>query len=188
LQLFQGQNYIKDAYRKLAWYELVIKHNPEGYHDFMNKCVTEGVKIVEEDKAAYKEALERKPINKKLLEARIYFDGGYGVKADLALSKIIVQELSPNEQIEFYYRSARVNILLDKTEEGIINFEKCIDLGADSDLYYACNSSLLLGNIYETRGKLDFANEYYRNCLKMRPSEYKIGIHQKAKSGLNRLK
>jgi tetratricopeptide (TPR) repeat protein len=53
--------------------------------------------------------------------------------------------------------------------------------------YYAANAALKLGELYEMQNNFDKAIEAYENCLEMKPDNYRISIHQKAKAGLNRL-
>jgi len=47
---------------------------------------------------------------------------------------------------------------------------------------------LQIGLIYEGQGEIGNARQYFQKCLGMKPEEYKNGLHQQAKAGLNRLK
>jgi tetratricopeptide (TPR) repeat protein len=54
--------------------------------------------------------------------------------------------------------------------------------------YYAANAALQLGFIYEELKQYKSAEFYYNQCLSQNPPEYKESMHQKAKSGLQRVK
>ena len=77
---------------------------------------------------------------------------------------------------------------MKKLGEAVNFYQKTINEGQDESYFYACNSALQIGHIYEDWGKVAKAKEYYKLCLSLKPDEYKNGLHQKAKAGLNRLK
>ena len=62
------------------------------------------------------------------------------------------------------------------------------------ELYYAKSVAAnnpdlrFYGDYYESVYQLGKAKEYYKLCLYLEPDEYRNGLHQKAKAGLNRLK
>ena len=185
---FHGKNYIKDAYLKLAWYELIINNNERGYWNNIEKCLSKGEKIVDEDKSAYKEAMKADLSNRILLKARLYFDGAYYLKAYVYL--VQHQEdfsKAGDNLLEYNYRMGRVLQALNSMD-AIDYFQKTIDAGSDSGLYFACNAALQTGIIYEKLKNYNKAKEYYKLCLKLKPDEYKNSLHQKAKAGLMRIK
>ena len=188
LKYFKGQNYIKDAYRKIAWYELVVNSNKEGYKESMRACHLLGNTAIDEDKSAMKEAARLAAPNKELLKARLLYDGGYYDKAITILNTISQKNLSTEDEIEFLYRKGRVFQAQGKSEMALNSFEKCKAYEGQSNLYYICNSTLQMGIIYESQNQLDLAENNFQDCLTMKPSEYKNSLHQKAKAGLNRLK
>ena len=53
---FRGQHFIKEAYQKLAWYELVINNNFVAYKKYIEYCMDSGSDLVDEDKQAKREA------------------------------------------------------------------------------------------------------------------------------------
>ncbi len=188
LQHFKGENYIKDGYRKLAWYELVINNDRMGYLKNMEKCASSGHTLFDEDKAADEEAYSGIVPNKDLLKARILFDGGYGEKALAVINRIGHNSLTDEEKLEFLYRKGRVLQELQNHKEALEVFRECIDQGQSSRRYFACNAALQSGIILEESGKYNEAKSSFELCLSMNPNEYRNSLHQKAKSGLIRLK
>jgi tetratricopeptide (TPR) repeat protein len=153
----------------------------------MINCMDYGESITEEDKAALREAHAQQIPNVPLLKSRILSDGGYGTRALEEINKINLSELSEDDSIEYSYRKARILQNLGNAQ-AISLFEDCISLGQDKELYFACNSALQLGMIHEKNGLIRESETYYKKCLEMNPSEYKNGLHQKAKAGLKRIK
>jgi tetratricopeptide (TPR) repeat protein len=184
---FRGIDYYKDAYRKLAWHALAVKNSEKEYREYMGLCLEKGDDNIDEDKSALKEAKQETIPHRGLLKARILFDGGYLNQASEVLASIDFDRLSEDLQIEYLYRRGRVLQNGLYRAEAVSFFAKCIDSCQDSRLYYCCNSALQMGNIYEELGDRGLAEKYFKICLSMNPSEYKSTIHQKAKSGLNRI-
>ena len=187
INYFKGKNYIKDAYRKLAWHGLVVKGDETLYLQNMVNCMERGEQVIEEDKAALNEAHRKSIPNKLLLRSRILFDGGYGKKALKDLESINTEGLNEDDQIEYHYRKGRVYQVLNN-DKAFESFVECLALGESSDLYFACNAALQLGILYEDDGDPVKAKTYFKKCVSLNPSEYKNGLHQKAKAGLKRLK
>lgn len=184
---FKGQDYYKDAYRKLAWHAVAVKKDENLYLNYMLSCLAVGNTNVDEDKSAYKEAKLKTPPHAALLKARLLFDGAYFSEASKALSDINENALSRDEEIEYLYRKARVFQKLGKTEDAILHFSRCLNFSEESRLYYCCNSALQLGYMYEQAGEYSTAIRFFKTCLSLNPSEYKNSLHQKAKAGLKRL-
>jgi hypothetical protein len=184
---FKGQHYIKEAYQKLAWHAL-INQNRDGYDRFIQFALSEGNAIVDEDKQAYLEAEEKLVPHPTLLQARLLFDGGYYEKAKLVLSKTKNETLSYKEQMEYDYRLGRIYQELRAFSQALGAFQKTILNGEKSPYYFACNAALQSGLIYEELDMLDRAKDFFLLSLSMTPDTYQNSLHQKAKSGLNRLK
>ena len=185
---FKGRNYIKEAYQKLAWHHL-LNNNTSGYYLNISLCRSKGEKMIEADKNALKEAKSGEIPDKTLLEARLLFDGGYYKRA-----YTILQNTSENRfhkkkfQLEYNYRLGRVTHKLNRLTEALIYYQRTIDEGSKERYFFACNAALQLGHIYEDLNQPGKAKEYYKLCLSLKPDEYRNGLHQKAKAGLNRLK
>jgi hypothetical protein len=186
LKNFKGNNYIKSAYQKLSWIAFLQQKSDEEM-GYLKKIKLEGKAYIDEDKVAFKEA-EKNHINSPiLLRARLLYDGGYYEKALLELNSII--NLSDYSLFfdEYYYRLARIQSKLNYMDEQVIaKYQKSFDLGKKSTNYYAPMSALQIGLIYEKKNDTKKAIIYFEKCLSISNFDYERGIHQKAKSGLNR--
>ncbi|NTW31121.1 MAG: tetratricopeptide repeat protein [Bacteroidetes bacterium] len=185
---FKGQNYIKSAYQKLAWYYL-INNNTAKYKEKMNNVLTLGSTLVDEDGQALTEAKSNTIPNIILLKARLLCDGGYFQKALNILSEKKPSEfcVSPKDFLEYSYRLGRIYHEWGLSAKAIPFYELTIKNGSSSIYYFAANSALHLGYIYENNGNKEKAKYYYELCSSMKNTEYKNSINQKAKAGLNRL-
>ena len=184
---YQGRNFIKEAYQKMAWQELV-NGNPVGYRRYMQACRSKGSAVAGGDKSAQQEAEHGAAPDLSLLKARLLFDGGYFKKGYQILSARQPENYSfPEGQLEYYYRLGRLLHGLKRYEEALQYYQFTIAQGADSPHFYACNAALQMGLIYEATGDLPKARAAFEQCLSLEPEEYRTGLHQKAKSGLARL-
>lgn len=180
-------NYIKDAYQKLAYHAL-LTNNTAAYNTYLKLVKTKGVATDEKDKQALKEANDAKP-DIDLLKARLYFDGGYYNNALASLKSKEVNELKiPRDKIELYYRLGRVYDQLGKDADALANYQKAISIGSNATYYYAANSALYSGMIYEQKRDHKKAADYYNLALKMKNHEYQTSIDNQAKDGLKRIK
>ena len=184
---FHGQNYIKEAYQKLAWHEL-IHGNEINYVHYIKFCETEGAKIIGGDKNAEREAEAGIIPNMVLLKARLLFDGGYYDRAFKLLKKRTLSDFdNQKDQLEYAYRLARLTHNTGKHNEAIKYYQTTIDRGKDASYYFACNAALQIGRIYESQKNKTKAEEFFNLCLSIKPDEYRNSLHQKAKAGLNRI-
>jgi len=184
---FEGENFIKEAYQKLAWIALLNTDTLE-YWNFMDSCFLNGQAMLDEDKHALKEAKSRHLPNRDLLEIRLLFDGAYYAQAFNRLSQLNKSDLTTDEILEYEYRKARILHLLDDVDKATRHYIIAMQLGKDSDYYFACNAALQCGLIYESKNLNDEAEAFFRKCLAMNPDDYQTSLHQKAKAGLNRIK
>ncbi len=188
LNNYRGVNLIKDAYQKLAWYYL-INDNTIAYKNNMRLCQVRGNTLIDSDKSAMKEAAKKIIPHPTLLSARLLFDGGYYTDARQMLEATHVDEYErERERLEYGYRLGRVNHALKNIPEAINNYNYSIAFGINSPYFFACNAALQCGIIYEDLEQYKEAKRYYELCIGMSPEDYKTSLHQKAKSGLNRLK
>lgn len=189
LQYFKGRHYIKEAYQKLAWTKIVFGNDLASYKREMSNCTKYGQSLVDEDLQAQKEAQENKIPDATLLKSRLLYDGGYYGRAQ---NTLITNGFSFNgkggeNELEYTYRLGRTLQALKSYRDAILYLSKTIKLGGSNTKYYACNAALQLGLIYEEVKDYAQAKKYYSQCLKFSPSEYQTSLHQKAKSGLQRL-
>jgi hypothetical protein len=57
--------------------------------------------------------------------------------------------------------------------------------GSTSTYYFAANSALNMGEIYESFKQWDKARSSYKKCLSLKFTEYKSGISIKARARIN---
>lgn len=189
LHNFDGQHYIKEAYQKLAWCELVFDDNIPMYKYNLYQCSTKGNELIDDDKQAQKEAINNDIPHPILLKARLLFDGGYAYKAfNLMIKNAHLFYNDEKYSIEYFYRLARISQDLKNYADAINYFNQAIDSDVQRSSYMSCNAALQLGLIYESQGQFALSESNFRKCLSMSPTEYKNSLHQKAKSGLNRIK
>lgn len=186
LKNFNGQNFVKDAYRKIAWSAL-IKNDIESYKRYIEKASEHGHTNIGQDKDAEREAKSGLIPNIDLVKTRLLFDGGYYKLADSILHFMDTSNLIQAQKIERIYRKARIahesdNLVLAKTY-----YIKTIDIGKNNPRYFAGNSALKLGEINEAEFDYPDARFYYQLCLDIDFEEYESGIHSKAKAGLKRV-
>lgn len=185
---FKGNSYVKNAYQKLGWYNLLIGDNA-AYKKNMASILEKGNDVLDEDKQAQKEAESDELPNMKLLKARLLFDGGYYLQAMTVLvkegnAKDFTEE---KDQLEFTYRLGRIYHKWGKPDDAISYYEMTVKNGAKSSYYFAANSALNLGLIYEEKKNYKKAREYFEMCSHFKNKEYRNSINQKAKAGLNRI-
>jgi hypothetical protein len=182
-----GKNFIKGAYMHLSWFYF-LEGNQKKYQVYKSMASSYGAEKVEEDKKAMKYAQETTPPDKTLLTTTLNFDGGYLTKALNALNAKSVNSYSdPEKQLEYYYRKARILHEQGNTNKAVDLYKKVIKQGQQSTSYFAANSSLMLGSIYEDIGLKTTACNYYKKCSTFPNKQYKNSIRQKAKAGQKRL-
>jgi tetratricopeptide (TPR) repeat protein len=188
LHHFNGINFIKAGYQKLGWIAL-INDDRKKYKQYMDSCLLLGKAIVDEDKDAVSEAKDSLPPDVTLLRARLLFDGGYYPQSLQEISKMKLTSMTPIKyRLECIYRYARLFQKTGHIDSAIQYYERAYDSGKDTKYYYAANSALLLGNVYEEKKDFEKARKYYELCLSMRHHDYQNSIDQKAQIGLERLK
>ena len=95
--------------------------------------------------------------------------------------------LSYRDKLEYTYRYGRLFHKTGDLEKGILNYQATIQNGEQSHYYYAANSALMLGLLYEEQKDFNNARIYYKKCLAMRKHDYQNSLDQKAQAGLERL-
>lgn len=188
LKKYTGQLGIKEAYQKLAWYHLV-HDNDNGYRSYMNYARQKGSAKTEGDQAALREAERGVQPERRLLRARLLFDGGYYARAHDLLKNAAPEYASNSQQyLEYTYRLGRISHKMGQTEEAQRLYRQTIERGFADPSYFACNAALQLGLLYEEKNDLKNAREAFRQCLSLKPEEYAGSLHAQAKAGLSRMK
>lgn len=185
---FKGRHYIKEAYQKMAWAEL-LNNKPEGYKRQMRLCVQKGQEESGGDKSALREAQSGLIPSIVLLKARLLFDGGYFKKAlDLLQAKKYSDFTDKHNRLEYHYRLGRILHGLKRYDEAMAAYRQTIAEGRNERYFFACNAALQLGLVHEALKDKNNARAAFNMCLGMYPDEYKTSLHQQAKAGLGRLK
>lgn len=184
---FKGRHFLKEAYQKMAWFELVVNDNLPGYKKYMNLITKKGEDLIDEDKQALKESKNSNIPHPDLLKARLLYDGGYYERAYNYLIKKSFIFKDPEEALEYNYRMGRITQALKNYPDAINYYLTTID-NATGKAYFACNSALQIGLIFEDQERYKQALSYFDKCLDISPEEYKNSLHQKAKSAIQRIK
>ncbi|TDQ09547.1 YfgM family protein [Pedobacter metabolipauper] len=187
LQLNKGNSYIKDANLHLGWISL-LKGDKAAYIGYMSKVKSNGYTYQEKDKQAMNEASAVVP-NINLLKARLLFDGGYYEKAldVISLDKASAYAVG-RDRTEFYYRSGRLNDELGKDDQALLNYQNAVNSGKDLKYYFAANSALQMGKIYEKKKNYPKAKDSFNLAIGMKDHDYENSIESQAKAGINRVK
>ena len=184
---YKGANHIKSSYQKIAW-SYLLKGDTINYLNFIGKVEKHGDAILDADKQAKKEAEEHRIPNPKLLRARLLFDGGDYEKANAEMNNMSEAVFnSTDDKTEYLYRLGRIYDETGKVDSALIFYNRAIEKGKDIPRYFAANSAIESAKIYEAKGNKEKAIFYYNLCLSFPAHEYKNGLDQKAKAGLNRL-
>lgn len=185
---FEGDNYKKEAHRKLSWF-YYLKGNNSQYNYHVQMAALGGEAVTDEDKSAQKEAKSGIKPNKQLLEARLLFDGAYYDKALAALNGVVLADLrSEAFTVEYYYRKARILDEMGEKSKAKTAYVSAIEKGEHLNFYFSPNACVKLGNIYEKENNKEKAELYYRKALTFNNHDYKNSIDAEAKAGLNRIK
>ena len=184
-----GLNYIKAANQKLSWFYLLRK-DVERYNYYRERVLTLGASSIDEDKQALTEAQSNTRPNIKLLQARLYFDGGYIKKSLSVFAGSDVKSDFPTlkDQLEVTYRIARIYHRMGQVAKAIEYYQETLKNGYSFSYYFAANASLQLGLVYEEMHDYSKAKFYFDKCLGMRNHEYQNSLDQKAKAGLQRIR
>jgi len=183
-----SENYIPSSSQMIAW-SYLIDGDTSNYWKWINK-IEDNSSYISSDKQAYRAMKKQLLPNPYLLKARLLFDGGfYSLAKDVLNNSETKQSLKNDREIlEMVYRTARVAQESGNIALAIAKYKETIALGENEEFYFAANSALKLGNIYEKRKQYTLANYFYDLCLNMDFEEYHSGITQKAKAGIERVK
>lgn len=184
---FKGRNFIKSAYQRLAWLYL-IEGDYSNYRAYISRILLLGFKDIDSDKEAQHEAENKQQPNIGLLKSRLLFDGGYYEQAERSLNHLNSSHLTERDNLERLYRQARIYHKCGNIPKAKEAYTITFNQGNRSTTYFAANSLLNLGNIYEQDGNKQKALWCFQTCLKLDFNEYRTSILQKAKAGINRLK
>ena len=187
LSHFKGKNTLKDTYFKIF---LTYWLNDEEAlaMPYLDKILNNGRELYDSDKYAQRTAKNKEIPNKVLTKIRLYTDGGYYTKAfDLMKTLTLNQFITKREKLEYLYRSARLFHKTGQVNDAIDYYTKTIELSKVETFYFAPNSALQLGYIYQSQNEKEEARKQFNLALSYKNYEYKNSIDNKAKAALNEL-
>lgn len=188
LNHYQGENYRKDAYYKIGlcyW----LNGNVNDALSYFKDAKSEGKEASEADKSAARSLAEKKLPNVMLSKARYAMDGGYYSESRALLNAVTDKDLpEKRDQVEYYYRKARLEHKTNQTEAAKMFYRQTIDMAEGENWYFAPNSCLQIGYILLAERNQAEAKKYFQKALTYKKHEYKNSIDSKAKSALVGLK
>lgn len=180
----KGKNLLKDSYFKLFLSHWLMNQDATAM-TYWNKINSVGQAIYEADKYADKLVKANELPNKTLTKIRMYTDGGLFTEAQAILKATSMNEMSSyKDKLEYYYRIARLYHKMGQLNDAIDYYKKEIQLSKNNSYYFAPNSALQLGYIYEGMKNYPMAKMYYQQAMNYKNHEYESSIEQKAKAGL----
>src|SRR5690606_7515933 len=187
LKHYRGRHYLKDANFKL-YLASILNNDPLTAQFYYSSIHNSGTTVVEEDKYAQKFIENKDQVNKQLLKARLHADGGYYQLALKALNEFeVANAKNHQEEIEYFYRKARIFQGLGNTDSAVIYYQKTIATAGALPYYFAPNAALQLGYLAADRNDKTAARNYFKKALSYPKHEYKNSIDSKARIALSTL-
>ncbi len=183
---FKGNSFLKKAYQRLLWHDLIFNEGKK-FGLFREKIIHSGGVLLDDDKGAHQAAIQYLKPHPVLLKARLLYDGGNFRESLKVLENIDDNTLNNIEKQEYYYRLGRINQQLKQYNLAINWFKISLATGKKNNTLYACKSALELGHVFESLNNISQAKHYYKECLEIRPENYRNSLHNKAKIGLQRV-
>ena len=111
------------------------------------------------------------------------------LSAQDVLKTITPAELkTEKDRVEFYYRQARLLHKINQENSAIEFYKKTISESNTLQTYFAPNSCLQLGYLYQEKNDPGKAEFYFKKAISYKRHEYKNSIDSKARSALAQLK
>jgi len=194
---YHSDQYLKQLYKKQYFKEItynwalnyLLQDNRVKYKELCSIVIDEGSDINERDREAFYDAsLDYEPdIN--LVKARLLIDGEY---LNRFKKVIVTYEDHPRKelpyQLEYYFLKGKYAVATKDDIKAKTFFKWIIENGKNEDYYFACESALKLGNIYEKEGDYDNAKKYYSKSESLYKKRYYEYIGAKADKALTRIK
>lgn len=187
LNNYSSNKYKASSHQMISWSRL-LSNDKQNYLKQRSNVTKETTSRFDFDKQALKEAESKEIPNIHLLKSRLFFDGGFYKKADSILQKGFELQAYKTERnnVEYTYRKGRIFDEWGYFTKAETYYLKTITDTREMKYYYAAKSALQLGYGYEKKGYKNKARQMYKLILDLDFDEYKTGITQKAKAGLNR--
>lgn len=194
IDAYQGfiTNYKSLNFKKDSYYKISLAYYLEGKLDLakvnFDKAKVTGRSVAEPDHHADAQLKEAGFPNAKILKVRLFTDGGYYKEAKEMFHSITPADLqTKKDQVEYYYRRARLAHKTGDLAASKIFYQQTIDMSGDTQWYFAPNSALQLGYIAQANRDYRNARKYFQMALAYKKHEYKNSIDGKAKSALEQL-
>lgn len=185
---YKGQNFIKDGNYKIGLSYWLNGNVNDAYSAF-ELARNLGKETAEADKYAARSLAESELPHIKLTKARYYTDGGYYEEARKIFSSIRPDEIpTARDQVEFYYRMARLDHKVGNLDSAKHAYKKVIEMNDHTTWYFAPNACLQMGYILVLEHNTKLAESYFEQALSYKKHEYKNSIDAKAKSALAQLR
>jgi len=185
---YNGQNGVKDAYYKIGlcyW----LNGNTNDAAEIFKQAKSRGKEASEADKYAARSLAETELPHINLTKARYAIDGGYYEQAKQILESLGPQDIpTKRDQVEYFYRKARLSHKLNDVDTAKFYYLRSIDLSGDEEWYYAPNACLQLGYIFWSENDDTLARSYFNRAMSYSKHEYKNSIDSKAKSAIAQIK
>jgi tetratricopeptide (TPR) repeat protein len=184
---YKSQNFKKDSYYKIS-----LAYHLQGKNDLaktnFEKAKATGRDVAEPDHHADAQLKDGRLPNPKILKVRLFTDGGYYKEAKELFHTITLADLkSKKEEVEYYYRKARLAHKTNDMSAAKLFYMQTIDMSGETQWYFAPNSALQLGYIAQANHDYPLARKYFQMALAYKRHEYKNSIDGKAKSALELL-
>lgn len=180
LETFQGHSNRKDAFFKIYLAHLFI--NVDKANEYKMKAMNIESKSASDKNA---EKLLQTDINIGIMKMRLATDGGFYSIALSQTDSILLK--SKKDSVEFVYRLARLNHKTYQLNNAITGYLTTINKSGKEHWYFAPNSALQLGHIYENQGEMDSSIMYYKMAMQYKNHIYKNSIDAKCEAGINRV-
>ncbi len=185
---YKSQNFKKDSYYKISLAYHLLGKADLAKSNFEKAKVT-GRNVAEPDHHADAQLKEGVMPNPKILKVRFFTDGGYYKEAKDMFHSITPADLkTKKEEVEYYYRRARLAHKTNDLSAAKVFYKQTIDMTGENQWYFAPNSALQLGYIAQANHDYPTAKKYFQMALAYKRHEYKNSIDGKAKSALEQLR
>ena len=126
--------------------------------------------------------------DKRLLRARLLYDGGFDERAQRTLDSVLPHQLrTVSELAELQYRRARLAQRRKDTSAAERLFLLTISTAGADPSYYAPNACLQLGRIAYARKQWEAARGWFARVRTYPDHEYKQGLDEQAQAWLGRV-
>ncbi|MBE7175574.1 MAG: tetratricopeptide repeat protein [Mucilaginibacter polytrichastri] len=180
-----GNFYVKDAYLRLGWIAS-LAGSPKETARFFSLVKKEGSEFQDKDKQALNEIADANP-DPVLLKARLLFDGGLYARAAETLKSKPASNFTGRNRLEYSYRMGRILEEQGNDRLAVTHYGQAVSLGKNQRYYFAANSALRAGLLWQRHGDKARARYCYNQVMSMKNFQYEQSIKQKVRTALKQL-